>query len=532
VFPDATVTAKVTDGNTQVTSATLSVNGAAPVTGTKAGGVTTANVPSSPFLPPSSTNTATLVWTAGGVTTTNIWTFTVGFYATLPVGLSSPIGSGDTTKPGFTAWSYQVNNANGNTENNNVAAESELAGLYGPNVATLSAAGGAGYLSNNVFAVSTWVNWDRAANDGTVSPNGDGNFTASNGYPEDPVPGITGGVGGNPFESVAIGVQTYVEFPTAGLYRMGVNSDDNFAITVAEGPPPAAISISGPTNTDLPGIAMYLRPGVEGGGRASWGAQAASPITAPIVYMTPGGIDDPGPYPGVTGKIALLDRNGLNLGGNSTGGKVKFAQTAGAVAVLIDTPSSAAAGMSAYGGYAGATRTDVTIPSFIIPNPTAASLLKNYLTNGTAVTGTIRGDSSVLLGGLDVVCCAPETIMNFQVSQAGVYPMRLLFHQGNGGMNCEWFSLKADGSRVLVNDTVNGGLKAYRARTFTPAPQFNPTTIAGGNVTISWTGTGTLQQATALTGSAGDWTDVSPQPGGNTLTVTGATSGNKFYRLR
>jgi hypothetical protein len=308
---------------------------------------------------------------------------------------------------------------------------------------------------------------------------------------------------------------------------MGVNSDDNFAVTVTEAAPQPAISISSPTNTGIAGVAMYIRPGVDGGGRINWGVQAASPITAPIVYLTPGGINDPGPYPDVTGKIALLDRGGTNLVGNSTGGKVKDAQNRGAVAVLITTP-----GDLGYSGYAGATRTDITIPSFIIPNPTAAGLLKSYLTNSIAVTGTIRGDPAVSLGGFDNGRGATDTIFNFQVPQAGVYPMRMLFHQGGGGMNCEWFSLKADGSRVLVNDTVNGGLKAYRARTFTAAPQFSPTTISGGNVTISWTGTGTLQQATALTGSAGDWTDVSPPPAGNSYQITGATSGNKFFRLR
>jgi hypothetical protein len=308
---------------------------------------------------------------------------------------------------------------------------------------------------------------------------------------------------------------------------MGVNSDDNFSITLTEGPPPPVISISGPTNTSLAGVALYLRPGVDGGGRVNFGAQAASPITAPIVYMTPGGIDDPGPYPDVTGKIALLDRSGANLGGNSTGGKVKFAQSAGAVAVLVDTPTD-----TGYSGYAGATRTDITIPAFIIPNPTAASLLKSYLTNGTAVTGTIRGDPNFSVGGFDNGRGATDTIMNFGVSQAGLYPMRLLFHQGGGGMNCEWFSLKADGTKVLVGDTAKGGLKAYRARTFTPAPRFNATTISGSTVTISWTGTGILQQASALTGNPSDWSDVSPQPSGSSYQVTGATTGNKFFRLR
>ena len=84
----------------------------------------------------------------------------------------------------------------GNTENNNVATESQLAGLYAPNIATLSTAGGSGYLSNDLFAVTTYINWDREANDGTVAPFGLGNFTAANGYPEDALPGITGGGGG------------------------------------------------------------------------------------------------------------------------------------------------------------------------------------------------------------------------------------------------------------------------------------------------------------------------------------------------
>ena len=110
--------------------------------------------------------------------------------------------------------------------------------------------------------------------------------------------------------------------------------------------------------------------------------------------------------------------------------------------------------------------------------------------------------------------------------------MRLIFHQGGGGGNCEWFSVKADGTKVLVGDTAKGGLKAYRARTFVARPKFNATTIAAGSVTISWTGTGTLQQATALTGQASDWSDVSPPPSGNSYTVTAGTSGNKFFRLK
>jgi hypothetical protein len=38
------------------------------------------------------------------------------------------------------------------------------------------------------------------------------------------------------------------------------------------------------------------------------------------------------------------------------------------------------------------------------------------------------------------------------VTNAGYYPMRLLWENGNGGCNCEWFSVDTSGTRYLVND--------------------------------------------------------------------------------
>jgi hypothetical protein len=63
--------------------------------------------------------------------------------------------------------------------------------------------------------------------------------------------------------------------------------------------------------------------------------------------------------------------------------------------------------------------------------------------------------------------------------------------------------------------------------------KFANVSVSGGTVTISWTGgTATLQQASSLTGKPTDWSDVSPQPTSNTYTVSGGTSGAKFYRLK
>lgn len=51
-----------------------------------------------------------------------------------------------------------------------------------------------------------------------------------------------------------------------------------------------------------------------------------------------------------------------------------------------------------------------------------------------------------------------------------------------------------------------------------------------GKVTITWTGSGTLQSATALTGKPGDWSNVTPAPSGNTYTAN-IGAGDLFFRV-
>ena len=60
---------------------------------------------------------------------------------------------------------------------------------------------------------------------------------------------------------------------------------------------------------------------------------------------------------------------------------------------------------------------------------------------------------------------AGDSIFDFSVEKAGIYPFRTTYEQGGGDANIEWFTFKADGStRVLVNDVANGGIKAYSQR--------------------------------------------------------------------
>jgi hypothetical protein len=63
-----------------------------------------------------------------------------------------------------------------------------------------------------------------------------------------------------------------------------------------------------------------------------------------------------------------------------------------------------------------------------------------------------------------------DTLFGFVVPTAGVYPLRLVYQQGNGGAAVEWFSVSSDnltvdgGTKTLVNDSnTAGSVHLYRA---------------------------------------------------------------------
>ncbi len=98
-----------------------------------------------------------------------------------------------------------------------------------------------------------------------------------------------------------------------------------------------------------------------------------------------------------------------------------------------------------------------------------------------------------------------ETAFGFEVPVAGLHPMRLIWFEGGGGADVEWYSIADDGTRTLIN--AEGGLKAYRSLGANPTPLSCPgvgpvisaSLNADGNVVLTFTGT--LHSSDSVTGT-------------------------------
>lgn len=514
VDPLAAITVKLQDRATAVNTNAIQLSLDAMVVSPsiqKDGTNTTVQYAPGAF-PPLSTHTYKIVFGDNGApvtTKTNMFHFQVADYPTLSASLRTPLGTEDAAKPGFNVKVWQVDTLTDpaanqvNLEDDISLSEAVLAGLAGPNVADLTGATG------NAFVVSNVINWV----DSTGS-------TAN--FPNDaPFPGIPGATGSE--NSFVDEITTFVRFPTPGYYQLGVNNEDQFRLSAGTAGA-LVLQISGPTNVAIPCVTMWTNILFVGFG----GALPMSPLTAPLVYATPSGNPDDAcilaTNSGLAGKIVLLDRGGANCDDPT---KVKQAQLAGAAAVLVKTP-----GDTGFPFRLGGADPTINIPVLVIAENYGAGLLESYLTNKVAVSATIRADTNARIAEWDTTkgYGAVNVSGGFAVPTAGVYPLRLVAgHKGGTGAashaDLEWFSIKPDGAKILVNDTSNSdALLTFRARS-SPKPVMDAPTHSGGNVTISWTGSGTLEEAALVTGP---WSASANQNNPQTVPATG---GGKFYRI-
>ncbi|MBX7106727.1 MAG: hypothetical protein K1X57_21815, partial [Gemmataceae bacterium] len=123
---------------------------------------------------------------------------------------------------------------------------------------------------------------------------------------------------------------------------------------------------------------------------------------------------------------------------------------------------------------------------------------------------------------------ATDSVFAVNVAQPGVYPLRLVWQEGGGGANVEFFSVSADGgTKVLLNDSATAGaLKSYRARTGGGGPPTLSIARSGSNVTITFSAGSTLQSAPAVNGP---FTDVA---GATSPHTAAASQPAVYYRAR
>lgn len=435
-------------------------------------------------------------------------------YPTLPADLSSPLGSGNPAQPGFKARVYQISPVSADpaniqdtvgVPNLNEVTEQELAGLWGTNTANLTGAGSDGY-----FVIANSINWNRDL----AWPQG--NFSAPN-YPEDPIPGIPGtALAEEGYDDIAAEILTFVEFPTAGLYTMGVNSDDGFRVIAGEKPDRISpLLVAAPAS--IAGYYAAVSAGTNNGGLAT-PLPMQGVLAGKVVYAVPNtGNSDLVNANEIKGNIALIDRGG----GATFLVKLKRAVQAGAIAAIMVNSRD----VTHVNGVLPFVMSDVewvNIPAVMITLSDGAKL-KAHLDEGVYVT--LADDSARRLGEYNGAHLSEDTIFTFNVPVPGVYPLRCTWEQGRGDANLEWFMVGESGQKVLLNDRSNPiGLQTFRARAAAPPRPSINLVRAGPNVVIEFTGI--LQSAQAV---PGPYSDISNATSPYAIAEPEAA---RFYRAR
>lgn len=196
----------------------------------KAGLATTIEylLPNPPFEAGSSHDVTVSIDDTGATTYTTTQSFMVANYATLPADLA--LAPGDVGPRGMKLRGYQVDDTQPDfvSPGNGVKVANDiLDGKYGPSVAATWGVGPDGFWTWGDFTANVYP----GLNLHTAGPGG--NFVDPD-HPDEPYQFVPGNTGVS--TDFACEVYAAVEFPAAGLYEIGVLSDDAFALTAGNNP--------------------------------------------------------------------------------------------------------------------------------------------------------------------------------------------------------------------------------------------------------------------------------------------------------
>jgi len=211
--------------------------------------------------------------------------------------------------------------------------------------------------------------------------------------------------------------------------------------------------------------------------------------------------------------------------------------------------------LNTFGGGAGGNFTpDDQMPGVPATDGSANGLageVITYLNLPTGLTrmGFVSDDAFWVTGGkvydaLDAIRLGTrlpgtETILYLNVQEAGVYPFSVIYENGGGAAHIEWYTLLPDDTKVLVNDTANGGVAAYRAITTSiptyvkrvapePAPRQVNSTSPSLQIEISDGTTTTVGDASIALSLDGSPVTPVKTRSGSVVTVTYTPSGLRF----
>jgi hypothetical protein len=227
----------------------------------------------------------------------------------------------------------------------------------------------------------------------------------------------------------------------------------------------------------------------------------------------------------IAGKIAVCQRTSANFATECLN-----CFNAGAIAVVGGLRPSSDLGQLP--GTRGGAAAGVTIPCIQITAEAGMSLIANATADATSplYLRISSEECSLELGSYSGGKGSSDVTFPVGVTQAGIYPLRLVWENGGGDANCEWFMQDiVTGTKTLINDPA-GTVKAWTSRLFpTGGAHFNPTIVSGVNATLSWTGEGELQYAFSVTGP---WYKSANQSNPQTVQMNIPGASPQFFRIR